>query len=218
MKCLHDKIVLELEKTMHDKIHFKSGVELWFDPTYNVNQHVISNAVVHHVGAGVKTDIRIGDMAYISYFAALMALGMKADRTVEGANETWMIQDGKIRFIVSSLEVFFVIRDGEMVNVNNRIVVKPFQTNPPSRIILRSPVTPKLDEKRSIVLISDFEDIRPGDIVHHKPYVKEQIGYSLHNQIVGIQQIDFEIYSIRYENILAVSRNEKATISRIQAN
>lgn len=68
-----DCILVELKARYDDTIHFKSGVKLYVDPSFNPNFHATSEGIVHSVPVIMRQNrdidpiVRVGDTVLFSY-------------------------------------------------------------------------------------------------------------------------------------------------------
>jgi hypothetical protein len=68
-----DSILVEITNKYEDEIHFKSGVKLYLDPSFNPNFHATSEGIVHSVPKVMRANkdidpiVRPGDTVLFSY-------------------------------------------------------------------------------------------------------------------------------------------------------
>ena len=99
----------------------KSG--LLVDFTYNPQDWVPSYGTVV---ASSSPEIKEGDIAYIDYHSVLTSLGIRYNtgQTVL-LDKKYIEEDGKISVFIHPANIFFVMRDNELVPVNGNEIISP---------------------------------------------------------------------------------------------
>lgn len=198
LTAIGESVIVKFTEIVNDTLEFESGVRLYFDPSWEIQDNVIVHAEVMSVGGRVKEDIAPGDTAYISYFAVLMALGSRVSDVVQYPVERWYEDSTGLYASIGIGDIYFVVRDEKIINLNDRVLVKNVMEVVKSDFL---DIKPKPYEDRSEVLVSDREDLHPGDVVVHKSFTREKIGDRLHNRLPGFGRTGFEIYTIQVEDI-----------------
>lgn len=241
IRPLNGQVLIHI-KMFNNKITFKDGTELALDVSFNPEQHISVSGTVHAVSETMyfnrkkksisaewlpEMELRPGDEVYFSYFAALMALGLKANEAADFTNDRWIEVEGSLYIFVNYTEIFFKASPDSAIPVvmlNGYVLGKPVNMTNLDEGSIKIPEWVKdkmnLSKNRFSEILAtgkpnimyleekkkDVVDVRVGDIVMFSKYANETVENRLHQKIFP----DVETYNvIQRFRIKMIFRGEK---------
>ena len=122
MRPLNNILITLSDQTIgHTFQKMKSG--LLIDFTYNPQDWVPSYGIVQE---SCSPEIKKGDTAYVDYHSVLSSLGIRYNSgQTQLLDKKYIEEDGIISVFISPNNVFFVMRDNEIIPVNGNELIEP---------------------------------------------------------------------------------------------
>jgi hypothetical protein len=184
-----------------DEIYINNGDKLYFDPTFNPEQHapvtgevikVCTHARAQEIlGFTPTIEAKIGDNAIFGYIAASMSLDPRVERNIIDEN-------GQIYFWINYHDLIAIIRGEERFPVNHWHIVEPVQINHNTIIELPDHLKRKESLKLAKVLmapkyrveyatdrISHGEIANPGTYILVDKHGIQNFEHEIHRSFMG---------------------------------
>jgi len=211
MKQLNNLVLIKPNTSHYEHITLKSGLVLWFDQSFEKEQHACTSGTI--VGLPEKVvypkpfkpqmELQIGDEVIFHYL----------DHSNAKSNGT-MDKDGNMFLPYDFL--YLAIRNGEVIMLNGYIVVEGIKETISSNKLIIPDANIKQDETKGIVRYAgtpledgfDYPEILPGMKIVFPKHCSVPLQFQLH-QIVDPDKV---LYRMRYSDILAIMDSDPLEI------
>lgn len=173
----------------NSKIKFLDGY-LDLDTSYEPQDHISVIGRIVSIGrliplkTHINSDVRLdwypeqvllpGDIAYFDYHAVLMALGQRgAAELVEGAIDSFFVQDGFIFVFMPYSSVLLSVRSGCFVMPNGFVLVRRLMKRPVTDLVVPDYLKNKFSKYRCEVIAAGLPNRSYLDTKYHD--VKEEL-------------------------------------------
>jgi len=162
MKPLGSRVLIKPNRKL-DEIYLSQGNKIYFDPSFNPEQHAPVTGEIILLPAKTKADSPLdfeseinalpGDVAIFSYIAATVSLDPRIEENI-------VDEDNELYFWVRYQDIYAVVRNEERIALNHYHIVEQVDDVLPSSIIELPDGLKKKSNKLAKVIISPKQPVK----------------------------------------------------------
>jgi len=220
-----NKVIIKISD-MNDSITLSNGVKLFIDTQFEPAEHtpvvgeVVGVSRLYYNESDPEnsmeweTDmqLKVGDTVFMEYFAVHQCLGTKIDRNAAYENPKWFTIDGVLYITISYQDIYFAVRNEEVILLNGYSIVRPIYVNKveSDTIIIPNSLKHKKSPKFCEVILPgkpvkryldkkyrDFRGLSAGSIAMFMRWAVQRVEVKLHKTNI-VKWDDYHVLQRRW--------------------